>query len=153
MVAGSCQLVQQRPGVLQVAGLRQDDPSQPVQLGLIVALAGPGGGFSRSIQRDERVIELSGPKMGVCDEAEPLGVLQVGTGPVPADQAGAKLSYPFHLLTEADQRKTSAHSCLREPLRHVMFVREVDCRLGSRSRRSKLPAEAMQTRGEAQCES
>jgi hypothetical protein len=68
-----------------VAGLRQDEPSQPVQLGLIVAFAGDRGGFGRSIQRAERVVELIRPQMSFGERAKPLGILQVGTKAVVVD--------------------------------------------------------------------
>ena len=57
-----------------LAGLRQDDPSQPVEFRLIVAIAGRDGGLGRSIQCGERVVVLTHPEMGFRDEAQPLAI-------------------------------------------------------------------------------
>ena len=54
-----------------------------MQLGLIVALAGRRGGFGRSIQRAERVVEFARLKMGFGKKTEPLGIEQTGSGLMP----------------------------------------------------------------------
>jgi hypothetical protein len=90
------------------SGLRQDDASQPVQLGLIVVLAGRCGHFGSPIERSERVIKLTRSEMGFCQISKPLGFEQAGTHAVHAGQAGAKLSDTLHVPTKGGQRKASA---------------------------------------------
>jgi hypothetical protein len=70
---------------------------QPKQLRLVVALAGCKGNFGRPIENDERILELTGPKLGE----------------------------PFGLLTEADQDTASTQCRFRKPLRQSMLAREI----------------------------
>ena len=63
-----------------------------------------------------------------------------------------KLCDPRHVSTETDQSKPSAYASESEPLRQVMFAREIDCSLGALSRRSELAPPVVQNRSEAQGE-
>jgi hypothetical protein len=66
-----------------LARFGQDDAPQPAQLGLIVALSGRRTGFDCPIECGERIIESSRLNLGLCDEAKPLGIEQVGTHAIP----------------------------------------------------------------------
>ena len=56
----------------------------------------------RPIQRHERIVELTGLKMGFRDPTKPLGIGEVDTVAVPVGQTGAELGDPLRLESETD---------------------------------------------------
>jgi hypothetical protein len=135
-----------------LAGFGQDGPPQPIQLGLIVALLGRGSGFGRPIQRSERVLELTGQKVSLGQNAKPLRIEQVSAATVPVRQASAKLDDSLRLPIKGGQSEAPAYVSESEPLWQVMLNREIDRRLSAFLCRVKLTSQLVHSRRDVQGE-
>jgi hypothetical protein len=135
-----------------VAVFSQDCAPQSVELRLIVALAGRCGGCGRSVQCGERITELTGLNLRLCEETKPLGIEQSGTGPVPARQTDLKLPDPLRLMTKADESKPPTHGSEAEHVRQAMLGRDLNGRVGPHSRSGELAPPVVENCGEARCD-